>query len=90
MSSGDFFWRGRRRRSVPGILPPINGAGWIVVDFLPDVHHDGGRVAYGPWSSPERRDRAVDSWRHDARIATVEVVKAKPKDVIRVVAVVQR
>lgn len=90
MAPGEFFWRGRRRRSVPGILPPINGAGWIVVDFKPGETHNGGRVAYGPWSSAERRDRAVEAWRRDKLVASVEVATGKPQDVLRVIAVVQR
>lgn len=89
MAPGDFYWRGRRRRSAP-MLPPINGAGWIVVDFKPGETHAGGRVAYGPWSSAARRDRAVEAWRGDKLVASVEVATGKPQDVIRVIPVVQR
>lgn len=90
MAAGEFFWRGRHRRAGQPPSRAQRSAGWIVVDFKPGETHNGGRVAYGPWSSAERRDRAVEAWRRDKLVASVEVATGKPQDVLRVIAVVQR
>lgn len=51
---------------------------WILVTFK-----GGGRVAYGPFGSMAKRDRAFAAWQRDPLVVEVELALRVPDDVER-------